>query len=87
MLFTLIYFTAFFGIAYLAFKFMHGNMQSIQRASQRPTPLNVPHPELLDRDGKPITDPLLVINVVESSDEVRRRLEDLYNKSQDAPER
>jgi hypothetical protein len=85
MLFTFIYFVASALIAYLAFTSMFRNMRQINQLKQKPpTPT---HPELLDAQGKPITEPLLVVNFVEPPDEVRRRLEEIYNKSQDAPER
>ncbi|WP_218082124.1 DUF2973 domain-containing protein [Anthocerotibacter panamensis] len=88
MLFTFAYFAAFTLIAYLAFSGMFRSLRSLNRIQpKQPQAKVVPHPELLDRDGRPISEPLLVVNFVEPPDEVRRRLEEIYNKSQDAPER
>ncbi len=81
MLFTLVYFTAFTLIAYIAFRGMFTTMRAINRAQNQPPRRSVPHPELLDSNGQPSTEPLLVVNFVESPEEVRRRLEEIYDKS------
>lgn len=83
---TTLYFVTFAVIAFLAFRGMFSTLRAFNRAEERPN-APAPHPELLDKDGKPLTEPLLVVNFVESSDDVRRRLEEIYNRSQDAPER
>ena len=41
---------------------------------------SVPHPELLDSNGKPINEPLLVMRSV-NVDEARQQLDSLYNDS------
>ncbi|WP_287127948.1 DUF2973 domain-containing protein [Candidatus Cyanaurora vandensis] len=92
MLFSLMYFAAFTILAYLAVRSMFTNMQSINRITEKQSRVQVPHPELLDSMGRPVSEPLLFVNFVESNanespDEVRRRLEEIYNKSKDAPER
>jgi len=90
-LFTVMYLMAFTVLAFLAVRSMYTNMLSINRATQA-QPKRQIHPELLDSDGQPVNEPLLVVNFVdspsaESPDDVRRRLEEIYNKSKDAPER
>jgi hypothetical protein len=83
----LLYLVVFTGLTFLAFRAMFRNLRSFQRAEEKSTRSPAPHPELLDSDGNPLTEPLLVVNFVESPDDVRRRLEEIYNRSQDAPER
>jgi hypothetical protein len=46
-----------------------------------------PHPELLDRQGRMIRDPLLVVKVTPRDTETRRWLESIYNNSPDNDER
>jgi len=84
---TILYFVAFTGLAYLAFRSMFRTMRSFHRAEDKPAQSPAPHPELLDKDGNQLNEPLLVVNFIESPDDVRRRLEEIYNRSQDAPER
>jgi hypothetical protein len=45
------------------------------------------HPELLDRQGRMIRDPLLVVRVTPRDPDIRSQLEALYNNSPDTDER
>ncbi|WP_245595857.1 DUF2973 domain-containing protein [Gloeobacter kilaueensis] len=57
-----------------------------QRQSRKTNRIK-PHPELLDRQGRLIKDPLLVVRVTPRDADFRSRLEALYNQSPDEEQR
>lgn len=87
----LIYVIAFTVIAFLAIANLMRSLMTLGIDSQRGysaprrSPLagshtTVPHPEMLDRNGKPINEPLLVMRSMTVED-ARQRLDALYNAS------
>ncbi|WP_069790305.1 DUF2973 domain-containing protein [Cyanobacterium sp. IPPAS B-1200] len=90
----LIYILAFTVIAFFAISNLIRSLITISGESQRgswtdtPKPLNrrpsqsyrVPHPELLDDNGDPVDEPLLVIRSV-SVEDARQRLDSIYQSS------
>lgn len=97
----LIYVLAFTVIAFLAVSNLIRSLITVSMDSQRrystrgkssnPTAVkfsngNQPlHPELLDRNGKPIDEPLLVVRSV-SVEDARQQLDALYNASPTKPQ-
>ena len=86
----LLYILAFTCIAFLAMNsiirsLMNLNVEPNQRAksTQRPYRTPVPHPELLDAQGQPIEEPLLVIRSVDV-DEAREKLDAIFDASPNA---
>ena len=57
-----------------------GNSSTTNRGKTPFSSGSVPHPELLDSNGKPINEPLLVMRSV-NVDEARQQLDSLYNDS------
>ena len=53
---------------------------STSQGTSRNIRKTVPHPELLDDQGKPVNEPLLVMRSV-SVEEARKHLDQLYNSS------
>lgn len=91
----LIYILAFTIIAFFAISNLIRSLITISADSQKgswtdkPRRVNfsaqgvsskLPHPELLDEQGKPINEPLLVMRSV-SVDDARQQLDSLYNAS------
>ena len=92
----ILYILAFTVIAFLAISNLIRNLINVNHDSRRfysqqkkglgiqSTNKNirktVPHPELLDDQGKPVNEPLLVMRSV-SVEEARRHLDQLYNSS------
>ncbi|MBF2058619.1 MAG: DUF2973 domain-containing protein [Cyanobacterium sp. T60_A2020_053] len=95
----LVYILAFTVIAFFAISNLVRSLITISGETQRgswtdtPRPLRrnsyqtyqVPHPELLDSNGQPTNEPLLVIRSV-SMDDARQRLDSLYHSSPSAPQ-
>jgi hypothetical protein len=84
-----VYILAFTTIAFFAIGNLIRNLISLSTESQRPYPLPnrnnytshpVPHPELLDEDGKLTKEPLLVMRSFTVED-ARQQLDSLYNAS------
>ncbi|NEO88157.1 MAG: DUF2973 domain-containing protein [Spirulina sp. SIO3F2] len=83
----LLYILAFTCIAFLA---MSSIIRSLMTLGMEPNrrlnnpkpkkPANVPHPELLDEQGQPIEEPLLVIRSV-NVDEAREKLDAIFEAS------
>ncbi len=78
---------AFFAVSTLIRSLITLNTDSQRRARNpqgRPTPnrrpVRVPHPELLDDQGQPINEPLLVVRSI-NVDDAREKLDALYNAS------
>jgi hypothetical protein len=57
---------------------MYPNFQANSPRPQSPRP--TPHPEMIDDQGQPINEPLLVVRSVDVED-ARQRLDNLYNSS------
>ncbi|MEM8642007.1 MAG: DUF2973 domain-containing protein [Cyanobacteria bacterium P01_G01_bin.54] len=83
----LLYILAFTCIAFLAMSsiirsLMNLNAEPRQRtkSTQHPAQTPVPHPELLDDEGRPIEEPLLVIRSVDV-DEAREKLDAIFDAS------
>lgn len=57
---------------------MYPNFQANSSQPQRPRP--TPHPEMIDDQGQPINEPLLVVRSLDVED-ARQRLDNLYNSS------
>ncbi|MGB0564474.1 MAG: DUF2973 domain-containing protein [Spirulinaceae cyanobacterium] len=86
----LLYILAFTCIAFLAMNsiirsLMNLNVEPSRRANatRRSPQASVPHPELLDAQGKPIEEPLLVVRSVDV-DEARERLDAIFDASPNA---
>lgn len=56
------------------------SVDSLGRRSNSPSSRPAPHPELLDRNGKPIDEPLLVMKSV-SVEDAREQLDAIYKAS------
>jgi len=81
----ILYLIAFAIVAVLAVRSLISSLISIgaeQRKPIRRRPRNVPHPELVDEQGNPIDEPLLVIRPTTLED-ARSRLDELYHESPD----
>ncbi len=90
----ILYVLAFTVIAFLAISNLIRNLINVGSDSRRfygqkgrygvnginPTTRSVPHPELLDDQGKPFNEPLLVMRSV-SVEEARQQLDQIYNSS------
>jgi hypothetical protein len=92
----LVYILAFTVIAFFAISNLIRSLITLSADSQRggwsannhrnggknnvSRPRTVPHPELLDANGKPINEPLLVMRSV-SVEDARQQLDNLYNAS------
>ena len=61
-----------------------GNSSTGNRGKASFSSGSVPHPELLDSNGQPINEPLLVMRSV-NVDEARQQLDSLYNDSPGQP--
>ncbi len=86
MLFQSLYLLCFLLIGTLAFYTMSAGWRA--RRAMKPGRSGIqPHPELLDRQGRVIRDPLLVVRVTPRESDIRSRLEALYNQSPDTDER
>ncbi|HIK38565.1 MAG: DUF2973 domain-containing protein [Geminocystis sp.] len=91
----LVYILAFTVIAFFAISNLIRSLVSISVESQKRAWINKgggggvsekgTHPELFDKEGKPIDEPLLVIRSV-SLEEARRKLDSLYESSPGNPE-
>lgn len=86
MLFNLLYLLFFLVLGVLSIYSITAGWRS--RAAIRANHPSVrPHPELLDRQGRMIRDPLLVVRVTPRDADIRSRLEAIYEKSPDSDER
>jgi hypothetical protein len=92
----LIYVLAFTVIAFLAVSNLIRSLITVSMDSQRRYPMSgkppsrreaahkTLHPELFDKNGKPIDEPLLVVRSV-SVEDARQKLDALYNASPSKP--
>jgi hypothetical protein len=95
----ILYILAFTVIAFLAISNLIRNLINVNSDSRRLysqqgrsrsnnppkyTSTKVPHPELLDAQGKPVNEPLLVMRSV-SVEEARQQLDQIYNSSPSHP--
>jgi Protein of unknown function (DUF2973) len=93
----LIYIFAFTIIAFLTISNLIRSLISVSMDSQRPYSMGrpdgersfygsrgIPHPELLDENGRPINEPLLVMRSV-SVEDARQQLDALYKASPGQP--
>ncbi|MEC4802820.1 MAG: DUF2973 domain-containing protein [Jaaginema sp. PMC 1079.18] len=87
----LLYILAFTIIAFFAISNLIRSLVTVSLDSQRRYPGNnqmmatnrrvsVPHPELLDSDGQPIREPLLIVKSMDVED-AREKLDAIYNSS------
>lgn len=96
----ILYILAFTVIAFLAISNLIRNLINVNSDSRRLysqsgrsrgnhtstyTSKTVPHPELLDDQGKPVNEPLLVMRSV-NVEEARQQLDQIYNSSPSHPE-
>lgn len=87
----LVYILAFTVIAFFAISNLIRSLVSISVESQKKAWISKKgsergtHPELFDKEGKPIDEPLLVIRSV-SLEEARQKLDSLYESSPGNPE-
>lgn len=80
-----VYILAFGVIAFLAFRNLAMNVMTLgqeQRQPRRSRPRTAPHPELIDQDGNLTNEPLLVIRSA-TTDDIRSRLDAIYQESPD----
>jgi hypothetical protein len=91
----ILYILAFSVIAFLAISNLIRNLITVNSDSRKSysqqgrsnfnqgitrSPRSVPHPELLDDQGRPVNEPLLVMRSV-SVEEARQQLDQIYNAS------
>jgi hypothetical protein len=87
----LLYILAFTIVAFFAISNLIRSLVTVSLDSQRRYPVSsnmmaanrprtVPHPELLDDDGKPVSEPLLIIKSM-SVEDAREKLDAIYNAS------
>ncbi len=91
LLLQILYLIAFTVVAIFAIRNLVGNVLTIgreQRQIKRRSPrvMSQPdHPELVDKEGNFIDEPLLVIRST-SLEEARNRLDEIYRESPDDPD-
>ncbi|MEN9217011.1 MAG: DUF2973 domain-containing protein [Gloeomargarita sp. HHBFW_bins_162] len=79
MILHLLYVVLFTILAALALGNLLRSLMRLSLESQYPRQNPIPHPELLDRDGNPVDEPLLVVRSV-NLDEARQQLDKLYGE-------
>jgi len=87
----LLYILAFTIIAFLAISNLIRSLMNVSykssrsyRAPETKKPTSVPHPELMDEQGRPTKEPLLVMRSV-SVEDARQKLDALYEASPGQP--
>ncbi|MCS6781868.1 MAG: DUF2973 domain-containing protein [Gloeomargarita sp. SKYBB_i_bin120] len=81
MFLHLLYVVLFTVLAVLALGNLIGSLIRVSLESQYPRRRSAPHPELLDADGNPIEEPLLVVRSV-NLEEARQQLDRLYDEEE-----